>query len=165
MIEIFDDRMEITNPGEPLIETDRFLDAPPRSRNDALASFMRRMKMCEERGSGIDKVVQLVEVFQLPAPDFRADESHLRAVLYAYRPFAKMSRNDRIRACYWHAALLQVCNQRMTNATLRKRFSMKDENYSVASRVIADTVKAGLIKPQDPLSKSRKHARYLPFWA
>jgi hypothetical protein len=50
MVEIFDGRIEFTNPGEPLVATDRFVDAPPRSRNEALASLMRRMGICEERG-------------------------------------------------------------------------------------------------------------------
>lgn len=43
MVEVFADRMEITNPGLPLVNTERFLDSPPRSRNEQLASFMRRM--------------------------------------------------------------------------------------------------------------------------
>ena len=68
MVEIFDDRIEITNPGEPLVSVDRFLDTPPRSRNEAVASLMRRFRICEERGSGIDKVVFQTELFQLPAP-------------------------------------------------------------------------------------------------
>jgi len=38
-------------------------------------------------------------------------------------------------------------------------------NHSMASRIIADTIGAGLVKPQDPQSKSRKLARYVPFWA
>jgi predicted HTH transcriptional regulator len=42
-IEIFSDRVEITNPGRPLIDTLRFVDEPPQSRNEALASLMRRM--------------------------------------------------------------------------------------------------------------------------
>ncbi|MCP4976587.1 MAG: transcriptional regulator, partial [Maribacter sp.] len=46
MIEIFSDRIEITNPGKPLVETNRFLDTPPKSRNEALASFMRRIGVC-----------------------------------------------------------------------------------------------------------------------
>ena len=71
MVEIFDDRIEITNPGEPLVDTQRFVDTPPKSRNEALASLMRRFRICEERGSGIDKVVFQVELFQLPAPDLR----------------------------------------------------------------------------------------------
>jgi predicted HTH transcriptional regulator len=45
-------------------------DTPPRSRNESLASLMRRFRICEERGSGIDKVVFLVELYQLPAPLF-----------------------------------------------------------------------------------------------
>lgn len=71
LVELFEDRLEITNPGTPLIDTLRFIDEPPRSRNEALAAFMRRLNICEERGSGIDKVIRSVEVFQLPAPDFR----------------------------------------------------------------------------------------------
>ena len=89
MVEIFDDRIEITNPGEPLVDTDRFVDTPPRSRNEALASLMRRFRICEERGSGIDKVVAQVEVFPLPAPLFEHPRMHkfLREVfeLVAYR--------------------------------------------------------------------------------
>jgi len=63
MVEIFEDRIEITNPGVPLVATERFLDSPPRSRNEALASLLRRIGICEERGSGIDKVV-----FQIAGP-------------------------------------------------------------------------------------------------
>jgi predicted HTH transcriptional regulator len=61
-VEVFDDRIEFTNPGEPLVDTQRFVDTPPKSRNEALASLMRRVRICEERGSGIDKVVSQVEV-------------------------------------------------------------------------------------------------------
>lgn len=164
MIEIFTDRIEITNPGSPLIDTQRFLDAPPQSRNDKLASFMRRVNICEERGSGIDKVFFHVEVFQLPAPDFTVTDAHTKAVLFAYKEFAKMSRADRIRACYQHAGLQYVSNDQMTNTSLRKRFSIDDANYPMASRIIKDTLSSGLIKPLDPESKSRKHAKYVPYW-
>lgn len=80
MIEIFSDRIEVTNPGQPLIDTLRLLDSPPQSRNEKLASIMRRFKVCEERGSGIDKVVFQSELFQLPAPDFRKNEKHFTAI-------------------------------------------------------------------------------------
>ena len=93
MIEIFADRMEICNPGEPLVDTQRFLDTPPRSRNEALASFMRRVGVCEERGSGVDKVVIQTELYQLPAPDFEAPGDNTRAILFAHRPLVKMAKN------------------------------------------------------------------------
>ena len=55
LIEIFSDRVEITNPGRPLLDTNRFIDLPPRSRNEALAALMRRIGVCEERGSGMTR--------------------------------------------------------------------------------------------------------------
>lgn len=165
MVEIFEGRIEITNPGRPLIDPERFLDAPPRSRNEKLAALMRRLGICEERGSGIDKVFRLAEVYQLPAPDFRVTQDHTTAVLYAPRPFSQMSREDRIRACYQHAGLQWVARNEMSNATLRARFGISGGNAAMASRIIAETLEAGLIKPYDPDNRSRKHARYVPFWA
>lgn len=65
-IELFEDRIEISNPGTPLLKPERMVDLPPRSRNETLASLMRRMGFCEEQGSGLDKVLEAVELFQLP---------------------------------------------------------------------------------------------------
>lgn len=165
MIEIFDDRVEVTSPGAPLIEPARFIDLPPLSRNEGLAALMRRLNVCEERGTGIDKVISAAEMFQLPAPDFQVSDLHTRAVLFAPRTLSEMSRRDRIRACFQHAALLHVSNRQMTNATLRERFDIAEKNYAMASRIIADTIDAELIKPFDPTNRSRKHARYIPYWA
>jgi len=41
MVEIFADRMEITNPGEPLVDTLRFIDCPPKTRNEGVADYCR----------------------------------------------------------------------------------------------------------------------------
>jgi len=165
MVEIFDDRLEVSNPGLPLIDPLRFIDHAPRSRNEILADLMRRLGICEERGSGFDKVVFESEVFQLPAPDIRLDSTNTRVILFAHQSLSDMTRKDKIRACYQHAALLYVSNKRMTNSTLRERFKIPEQDYPVASRIIRDTLDAALIKLEDPESKSKKHARYVPFWA
>ncbi len=165
MVEIFPDRIEITNPGRPLIDPLRFIDEPPRSRNEALAAFLRRLKICEERGSGIDKVVSQMEVHQLPAPEFRETANHTVAILLAPRRLSVMDKKDKIRACYQHACLRFVSRETMTNASLRQRLGISDANAASASRIIADAVQADLIKLKDPDSKSRKHAAYVPFWA
>jgi predicted HTH transcriptional regulator len=164
MVEIFTDRMEITNPGVPLIDTLRFIDEPPRSRNEALAGMMRRMGMCEERGSGIDKVINAVELVGLPAPDFRVAGDSTVAVLLGPRSFAEMDRDDRVRACYQHACLWYVSGKAMTNATLRRRLGIKESNYPLASRIIRDAVEAGLIKAYGD-GGSKKSASYVPFWS
>jgi len=165
MVEIFDDRIEITNPGEPLVDTMRFIDVPPQSRNEGLAAFMRRLNICEERGSGIDKVVFQVELYQLPAPDFTVVGNHTKAVLFGPRRLSEMDRNDRIRACYQHACLCFVSNRAMTNATLRKRFAISGENAAQASRIIRETLDAKFIKEYDPTNVSKRHSRYVPYWA
>lgn len=162
LIEMFADRMEITNPGEPLVSPDRFLDLPPRSRNEALASLMRRMRLCEEQGTGIDKVIFAVELHQLPPPDFRTEGDAVRSVLFAPRKFAEMTPEERIRACYQHAALKFVSGQRMKNSTLCERFGIDPKNASQASVIIGQCQKAGLIRSADP---THPRAGYVPFWA
>lgn len=126
---------------------------------------MRRVGICEERGSGFDKVVFDMEFFQLPAPDIRIDTTHTRVVLFAHQDLAKMDKKDRVRACYQHSCLLHVSNKVMTNTTLRERFKISEGDYPVASRIIRETIETGLIKPEDPDNRSRKHAKYVPFWA
>lgn len=164
MIEIFSDRMEIGNPGQPLVLTERFLDASPRSRNEALASLMRRAGVCEERGSGVDKVVFQTEFYQLPAPIFETVEGTTRAVLFAHKPLNEMDRDDRVRACYLHACLRHVERNSMTNSSLRERFGIEKRNSATASRIIREAIEDGKVKPYDP-DQSKKHAKYLPFWA
>jgi len=163
IVELFSDRLEISNPGNALIPPKRFLDAPPRSRNDRLAGLMRRMRMCEQQGTGIDKVISQAELFQLPPPDFRQELDAVRAVLYAPRNFAQMTPDERIRACYQHAGLRFVNGQRMTNSTLRERFGLDDSPSATSqvSKVIRAARDEGLIKADEAGSSSH---RYLPDW-
>lgn len=162
LVEMFSDRVEITNPGLPLVQPDRFLDFPPRSRNEALATLMRRMRLCEEQGTGIDKVLVAVELHQLPPPDFRVEGDSVRAVLYAPRRFAEMTPQERLRACYQHAALKYVSGQRMKNASLSERLGIDPQNAAQTSVVIRQALKAELIRPADP---AHPRAGYVPFWA
>jgi len=116
-VEIFDDRMEIINPGEPLVDPLRFVDTPPKSRNEALASMMRCFRICEERGSGIDKVVAQVEAYQLPTPSFEVPEGFkgfTRAVLFSHKPLNEIDKGDLVRACYLHACLKWVMRDYLT---------------------------------------------------
>jgi predicted HTH transcriptional regulator len=163
-IELFVARLEITNPGVPLVDTQRFLDSPPQSRNETLASFMRRINICEERGSGIDKVVFQTGVYQLPAPIFETTERHTKAILFAHKEYSEMNTEEKIRACYLHCCLKYVNHEPMNNTSLRARFKIEDGNAAMASRVIKQAIEAGLIRLYDPTA-NRKALRYVPFWA
>jgi ATP-dependent DNA helicase RecG len=161
-IEMFGDRIEITNPGTPLVKPERMIDLPPRSRNEAVASLMRRMGLCEEQGSGLDKVVMQVELFQLPAPLFRASDDAFQVTLYSPRKFAEMTPDERMRACYQHAVLKFLSGNRMTNTSLRERFGIAEHNKAQASMVITQTMREGLIKPADV---DHPRSGYVPIWA
>ena len=113
----------------------------------------------------MDKTIEAIELCQLPAPNFMKGERFLRVVLYAHKTLKYMDKNDRIRACFQHCALKYVSGKFMTNTSLRERLNVSERNYSVVSRIIADTIEAGLIKGHDDVSKSKKFAKYVPFWA
>jgi len=164
MIEMYDDRIEISNPGVPAINVERFIDEY-QSRNERLADLMRRLGICEEKGSGVDKVVSAAEAYQLPAPDFRVSDVRTTAILFAHQNFSKMSKSDRIRACYQHCCLLYVSNQRMSNLSLRERFGLPESASASISLVISATKEVDLIKADDAESSSTRYARYLPYWA
>jgi predicted HTH transcriptional regulator len=164
MIEIYADRLEISNPGSPQIPTDRFIDGC-QSRNERLAMAMRRLRICEEKGSGIDRVVQAAEYLQLPAPDFRVGHQSTTTIIFGPKEFEDMGRDDRVRACYQHCVLRYVMSQQMTNQSLRERFNLPESKSAIVSQIISATAESGLIKPDGKAGGSRKFARYLPFWA
>ncbi|HPZ24309.1 MAG TPA: putative DNA binding domain-containing protein [Kaistella sp.] len=164
MVEIFADRIEISNPGTPLVTPERFIDAYL-SRNDKLADLMRRLGFCEEKGSGLDKVIFYNEIYQLPPIQVIVSENRTRVTIYSYKTLNHLDKKEKIRACYQHACLKYVSNEKMTNQSLRERFKIDVHNYSIASRIIRDALEDNVIKEDDPESKSRKFASYLPFWA
>jgi predicted HTH transcriptional regulator len=163
MVEIYSDRVEISNPGEPIVPVDRFIDGY-QSRNERLADLMRRFAICEEKGSGVDKVIQAIEAHQLPAPDFRSGFKRLSTILLAHRNFEDMDRNDRIRACYQHCCLCYVLHRKMTNQSLRERFKLPEAKAESVSRVIRETVEANLIHLADATQTSLRYRSYVPFW-
>ena len=163
MVEIIEGRIEITNPGPPLVDARRFVDSPPKSRNESLASLMRRVGICEERGSGWDKVVSQTERFQLPAPSVEAGSHYTRVVLFGHRPLSGMDRSERVRAIYLHACLKYVNREYVTNSSLRQRFGIQARNSARVSRLLAEAVRDGVIVPDDPTA-ARKQMRYVPWW-
>jgi len=142
MVEIFSDRMEITNPGKllPTVRIERLIDTAPESRNELFASIMRRLRICEERGSGIDKALLQTEIFGMPPPKFLEGENYFRVILFSPKPLQKMTQEEKIRACYFHCCLKHVAHQKMTNATLRERLKIGEKNYPLVSKIISDTI-------------------------
>lgn len=164
VVEIFDGRIEITNPGTPMVDIKRIVDNPPKSRNEKLAELMRRLRICEELGTGWDKIVISCELQMLPAPKIDLYEENTKVTLYAEMPFTSLSAEDKLWACYLHACVKQVENEQLTNTTLRERFGLKPSSSGSVSRLIKEAVNMKLIKPLDPDTAPR-YMRYIPYWA
>lgn len=164
IVEIYADRVEISNAGIPIVPVERFIDGY-QSRNERLADLMRRFGICEEKSSGIDRVVNTAEMMQLPAPDFLSEFNRTVVVIYGNKPFREMNGSDRVRACYQHCVLQYVFRRQMTNQSLRERFGLSESSANTVSNIIADTMKQGLIKNDPNAPDSKRYAKYIPNWA
>ena len=118
-----------------------------------------------QQGTGIDKVVAAVERRQMPPPDFQVGNGRIeatRAILFAPVGFAGMMIQERVRACYQHAALKFLERGVLTNASLRQRFGLTGRDSAKVSQVIRLARDRGQIKPADP---THLRSGYVPFWA
>ncbi len=126
---------------------------------------MRRYKICEERGSGLRKAGESIELFQLPPIEFTADANSFKVTLHAPKAFSAMSTKERLQACYQHAVLKFYADDYMTNTSLRKRLKMPEKQRSMVSVLISQAVAKGLIKAADADNSSKKFGKYVPNWS
>lgn len=163
VVEIFKNRIEFTNPGKPLVDIYRIIDNPPKSRNEKLAELMRRLKMCEELGTGWDKITVSCELQQLPAPKIDVYEENTKVTMYSEMPFSNIPPDDKLWACYLHACIKYIQGEYLTNSSVRERFGLKDSSSGSASRLIKEAVAKKYIKPLDPTTAPR-YMKYIPIW-
>lgn len=164
-IEIFSNRIVITNPGTPLNDINRLIDLPPNSRNEKLAQSLFLLRMCERRRSGIDRAIEAIETMSLPAAKIDKGDSFTRVTLFPKKSLNDMSKQERILACYQHACLLYEDGKSINNQSVRDRFGIERNKSAIASRIISDTLDAGYIKISDADVTSRKYAAYIPYYA
>lgn len=162
-IEIFADRIEVTNPGLPILPVDRFIDEN-QSRNEKFADALRQLGICEERGHGMDAVVTEIEGAVLPPYQCRLASHHTTVILSRYKPLKNLTPDDRTHAVYQHCCLRFVNNQITNNESVRERFKIEKKNAATASRLLAEAVTAKKIKPVDA-NAANKLMRYVPYWA
>lgn len=162
VIEIFSNRIEITNPGIPLVDIYRIVDNPPKSRNEKLASLMRRLKMCEELGTGWDKIIISCELQQLPAPHINIYEENTKVTLFSKVNFFDLSTQDKLWACYMHSCVQYIQGEFLTNSSLRIRFGVEEKSSASISRLIKEACEKNLIKKLEDTAP--RHTKYIPIW-
>lgn len=163
-VEIYKNRLVITNPGASLNEIDRLIDLPARSRNEKLAQAMYVLRLCERRGTGVDRAVEAIEKMQLPPYKAEIGDYYTRISLYPRKSLEEMTKEERIQACYQHTCLLYEDRIPCNNQSIRERFGLDKKQVATASHIISDTIAANLIKTSVPEGMSKKYATYIPFY-
>lgn len=164
IIEIFDNRVEVTNPGTPLVDIMRIVDNPPKSRNEKLASIMRRLNMCEELGRGWDRMIISCELQKLPAPRIQIYQESTKVSLFSHFKYANMPLEDKIWSTYLHTCIKFTEGEALTNTSLRERFGLPETSAGSISRLIKEVLAKKLIRPLDPNTAPR-YMKYVPSWA
>lgn len=84
VVEIYDNRIEVLNPGRPLIDVERIIESPSKLRNEKLASLMRRLNLSEELGTGWKKIILSCEKMQQPIPKIKVYLENTQVILYSF---------------------------------------------------------------------------------
>jgi predicted HTH transcriptional regulator len=109
--------------------------------------------------------MQEIELMQLPAPNFEQEDSGVKVTIYLTKQLKDLTKEEQLRACYYHACLKYVLGQgAITNSTLCLRLGIEPKNKSIASRILGEAREKDIIKPFDPDNKSPKYASYVPYW-
>lgn len=164
VVEIFDNRVEVTNPGTPLVDVLRIIDNPPKSRNEKLASLMRRLRMCEELGRGWDRMVLACEMQYLAAPRIEVFQESTKVTLFSEMDYTNIPMEDKLWSCYLHACLMYIQGDALTNKSLRERFGVKESAAGSISRLIKEALEQERIKALDP-ETAKRYMKYIPIWA
>lgn len=83
-VAVFDNRLEITSPGGllPGVTIEKMKEGYSKVRNHAIASAFSYMKIIEQWGSGIPRIIYEVSSYGLPEPEFIDMECALRINIY-----------------------------------------------------------------------------------
>ncbi len=104
-----------------------------------------------------------IEAAALPPPLIQEVERSTVVTVFSRRPFADLTKEERIRACFQHASLRFESGEPMSNGSLRARFGLSDKQSTTISAVIKDAIDAHVIRPLDA-DQANRYAKYVPFY-
>ena len=163
VVEIFDNRVVITNPGIPFLDEEDMI-LKHWARNMKVVDAMRLFGLCEKRSSGIDNAIIALEEEGHAPVEYRMDKNigEMEAYLRGVKPYDDLGRELRELACRQHCAIRYVQDNYMTNESLRKRFGLDKDKTNEISKLIRKMVEEGHIKPFEGNGNSKKYASYVP---
>ena len=163
VIEIFKNRVEITNSGRPVLDTLHFLDGGPAIKNEKIFAEMKNLGLVDGQGYGWRKIVKELESRSLPVPEIKVREKSITVTLWFEKPLKLLSLDQRNWTVYLHTVLRYLLSEPANNASLRQRLNLPESKSSTVSKWFRQAAEGGLLKPFDKHS-SNKAKRYVPAW-
>lgn len=138
-IAIFDDRIEITNPGSlPYGMTlDRALAGSSHVRNRVIARVFKELGLIERWGSGLKRIVEKTVSAGLPLPKFEDMDNQFRVTLYGLK-------QEAVELLDWQEKLVKYLRKHNRITTLKAANLWKTTSRTARSR-LADLIDLGLI--------------------
>lgn len=172
-IDMYDDRIEITNPGG-MIEGKPIQDRNPRrvpskARNPVIADMFGRMNYMERRGSGFKKILddyQAQDKYEEKfMPEFYSDTGDFRLTLWNLNYSAQTSSYVReqmkkhLIPNVTEEAIIAFCKEAKANVEIAEYFGYKDSRYFKRMFInpLIDERKIFMTIPDKPKSQNQKY--------
>lgn len=164
VIEIFQNRVEITNSGRPVLDPLHFLDGGPAIKNEKIFAEMKNLGLVDGQGYGWRKIVKELESRSLPVPEIKVRKNSITVTLWFEKPLKLLSLDKRNWTVYLHTVLKYLLSEPANNASLRQRLNLPESKSSTVSKLFRQAAEGGLVKPFDQHS-SNKTKKYVPAWS
>lgn len=145
MVEVYDDRVEISNPGGLLPIVAAEFGHKSMSRNPLIFGLFTRMQVVEKVGSGIPRMRKLMQDAGLPEPKF--DTQGFFTVTFMKRGKTNTTRDDRLndRLNSREKRILQLLSESLGLKT-NKLASLVEVSVPTLSRTLKSLIELGLIE-------------------
>lgn len=164
LISVHPHYIDFSSPGEFEGDTKRAMDMLPSSKNEIMVDLLHLVHICEARGTGIDLMEEWMGLYKLPSPIIQNTNGSTHLILRHYEKLSAWNSIDVINTIYMFASYCYISGKEISNADVRERLNVKEENAAMISRIMKQALDEGLVRIANP-NAGAKARKYVPYWA
>ena len=158
-IEIYDDRIEIHNPGGLYgrMTVDKLGKIQPDTRNPVLATTLETLRITENRYSGIPSILGEMRKYDLDEPVFLSERGEFTVVLYNEKKEHFTAKEENL--IYNRGSLEKFCEVPRTRDEIAEFLGLSSKTYVIQTYVkpLIEKGIIGLAIPDKPQSSKQKY--------